>query len=133
MREAFSTAPRFHHHDKSIAEKLHAGIRWLNLNNNSYPNPRLMSAHLTETGLPVYFEGKASGIRNECPQGDLSYFLPTIFDARIEKKGEIETPVVIKNLKDRADIPKALRAMLAQDQMPGFRDFAMNFDPARRQ
>lgn len=33
---------------------------------------------------------------------------------------EVEVPVTIKKPKDRADIPGALRAMLAQDQMFGF-------------
>ena len=129
MVESFTAMPRFDHWDSKQAKTRWKEFEWLNLNNNNYPNPAQMMRHLQEVGLPVYLSGKVTGIRNECPQGELAHFLPTLFVARMVRENGVDNPVIIRSVKNLADIPDGLKAMREQDNMPGFLEFAREFEP----
>lgn len=138
MIEAFTAYPEYYHWDDKVAEQLglYKKFEWLNLNNNNYPNPVKMFDHLRTYGIPAYPEVKETGqgvkyIRNECPQGELAHFLPTVFVARMEQyTGRRQPePVEILSVKVSEHIPLGLSAFLRQDDMQGFLAFAKEFEP----
>jgi hypothetical protein len=128
MIESFQTYPRFFHYMDAVARKLWREINWLNLNMNNYPNPVVLFEKMRKEGLPVWLEMKNGFIRNESPQGDANYFLPTLFVARtvVDENGE-EQPITITNLKEAAHIPKGLIHLSRQGKQPGFESLVREF------
>jgi len=128
--EAFQAMPEYHHYVKQLAHEAHQKIKYLNLNMNTY-DPKQMAELLTGQGLPVWLgAAKSGGMRNECPSGDMNYFLRTIHTALFRLiDGKLERPV-IQNLKDPQDIKQALDIMRQQELLPGFMDFARSMAPA---
>ena len=127
MIESFCTYPRFFHYLDRVAQEKWREINWLNLNMNNYPNPSRLFEMAKDEGLPVWLEMKGAGFRNESPQGDANYFLPTLYVARTERVGAEDVPLTIMNLKNAADIPNGLRFMSKQQELPGFVDFTRQF------
>lgn len=127
MKESFTAFARFHHYMDEVARKLWASIKWLNLNQNNYPNPIKLFRMIKQSGLPVWLEAKpigggAFGFRNESPQGDANFFLPTLYVARSQMASDdlAPQPIGINNLKVPEDCPNGLSAMERQDALPGF-------------
>ena len=124
--ESFQLSPRFHHHDRVAAKLRYATIAWLNDNKNSYA-PGALFDQLATTGLPISFEVKNGGYRNESPQGDLNYFLRTLYVANLQRVNGKERTISIANLKDPQDIPSGLQAMHQQEALVNFISFAQQF------
>lgn len=127
MIEAFQTYPRFFHYIDKVARRLWRNIKWLNLNMNNYPDPQVLFKMIQNEGLPVWFEVKNGGFRNESPQGDANYGLRTLFVARTEIVGQDQAPITIRNLKDAGDIPNGLRSLWEQQEQPGFWELVSEF------
>jgi hypothetical protein len=91
-------------------------IKYLNKNFNHYPNPSQVFNRLKENGLfwpPVIYHDR---VYFQPVQGDLNFLTKTAFFTRPNVKS-------INSLKSPANIPAALSALKAQDQLPGLQDF----------
>ncbi|MBU0502559.1 MAG: hypothetical protein KJ811_04895, partial [Candidatus Margulisbacteria bacterium] len=129
--EAFQAVPKFHDFIKGKAKIAHQKIKHLNLNANTY-GPKEVADWMINYGLPVWFAEAKAGpgeFKNESPQGDLNYFLRTIYTALYHVKGTELVNPPINNLKEPLDIPSSLRIMWLQEQNPKFILFAKSIDP----
>ncbi|MBU0502449.1 MAG: hypothetical protein KJ811_04285, partial [Candidatus Margulisbacteria bacterium] len=135
--EAFQAVPTFHHYIEGLAKDAYKRIKYLNLNANTY-DPKLVAEWMIAHGLPVWFAAaKASPkdgpaeFKNESPQGDLNYFLRTIFTSLSHKEGGKLVNPPINNLKIPDDIANTLKIMRQQEENPRFAWFALRYYPGQ--
>ena len=127
MIESFQLYPEYDDIDVKRAEEKWRNIRYLNRNQNFYPNPTVWWDEISQKGLPIALRNRDGFLYNEVPQGDLNYFLETLYVIRKRKIGDQIVVDPIRNIKTKADIPKAHAAFRRQDQQEGFLDFLHDF------
>jgi len=127
MIESFQLYPEYDDIDLARAEEKWKRIRYLNRNQNFYPNPAVWWDEVAQKGLPISLRNRDGYFYNEVPQGDLNYFLRTLYVIRKTKIGERIMVDPIRNIKTKADIPKAHDTFRRQDNQVGFLDFLHDF------
>ncbi|MEE8637560.1 MAG: hypothetical protein V3T21_00785 [Candidatus Margulisiibacteriota bacterium] len=127
MIESFQLYPEYDDIDLARAEDKWKNIRYLNRNQNLYPNPAVWWDEVAQKGLPIALRNRDGYFYNEVPQGDLNYFLKTLYVIRKRKVGSEIMVDPIRNIKTKADIPKAHATFRLQDQQDGFLDFLHDF------
>jgi hypothetical protein len=127
MAESFQLFPAYDDISESRAAEKWRKIRYLNRNQNFYPNPSVWWNEVAQRGLPIALRNRDGYLYNEVPQGDLNYFLKTLYVIRKRKLGEKIMVDPIKNIKKKSDIPKATQTFRQQDNQDGFLDFLRDF------
>ncbi|MDY6850783.1 MAG: hypothetical protein SV487_01730 [Thermodesulfobacteriota bacterium] len=99
---------------KGVANK---DIKFLNKNFNHYTGPRVSWQALKDQGLPMPIAIKGGYLYFQPVQGDINFLVKTAFVQR-----KVLKP--IRAWKSAANTPEAVNAMWAQDNQPGFKEFA---------
>lgn len=94
-----------------------SAITHLNKNINHYPDPAVAVSTAREQGLAMPIAVKKGCLYFQPIQGDLNFLVPTAFVRRSQMKA-------ISAWKSGGHTPLALKAMAAQDQRPGFLEWA---------
>ena len=92
-------------------------IKYLNKNFNHYTNPLVSWRALQSNGLPMPVTVKGGYLYYQPVQGDTNFLVKTALVQRRRLKP-------IRAWKSASNSPAAINAMWAQDQQPGFREFA---------
>ena len=92
-------------------------IKFLNKNFNHYTHPLVSWQALKDNGLPMPVVVKEGYLYFQPVQGDTNFLVKTALVQRRRLKA-------IRAWKSASNSPAAINAMWAQDQQPGFREFA---------
>jgi len=92
-------------------------IRFLNKNFNHYTHPHVAWENLKTQGLPMPLAVKKGYLYFQPIQGDINFLVKTAFVQRRVLKP-------IRAWKSAANSAEAVNAMWAQDNQPGFKEFA---------
>ncbi len=92
-------------------------ITFLNRNFNHYPSPGVCWGRIQKEGLPMPIAVKDGFLYFQPVQGDINFLVKTAFFRRQQMRP-------IRNLKSPVALPLAINRLYAQDQQPGFQEFA---------